>query len=155
MPGRSLRLAWLLALLLVTAGCSVPVTIEWTTEVEMDTAGFDLYRSEIPEGPFDVKVNDELIPAADDPMAGGEYSFVDRSARVGKTYYYQLQEIELGGSINSYGPIEVRADWIDWPAGILLAALLAAALVFWTLALRSRRGHHEDKPARAPGDSGH
>lgn len=124
---------WLLA------GCTTPVRVEWATEVEMNTAGFDLYRSESPEGPFDVKVNDAPIPASTDPMAGGEYSYVDRTAQAGRTYYYQLHELELNGAVNTYGPIEVQASWLDglWAAAAALA--IAAAIVVWAAARRRSR----------------
>ncbi|NIN65277.1 MAG: hypothetical protein GTO63_11385, partial [Anaerolineae bacterium] len=46
------------------------VIVEWTTESEIDLAGFNLYRSERPDGPY-VKVNEALIPASPDPLTGG------------------------------------------------------------------------------------
>jgi hypothetical protein len=127
----SVTLAVALVALMLLAGCTVPVRVEWTTEVEMNTAGFDLFRGESPAGPFDVRVNDELIPASPDPLAGGEYSYVDRTAEAGKRYYYQLQEVELGGAVNSYGPIEVRASVVDWRvavAGLALVAVVVAVV---------------------------
>lgn len=125
-------------LILALAGCTVPVTIEWATEVEIDTAGFDIYRGESPQGPFDVKVNEAPIPASPDAMAGGEYSFVDRTAQAGRTYYYQLQEVEVDGTVNTYGPIEVTAGWLSLGTAVILlgAAALAVGLV---LVLGSRR----------------
>ena len=132
------RLLASLVLVLLAAGCTVPVTIEWVTEVEMDTAGFDLYRGESPDGPFDVKVNDELIPPAPDPMAGGEYRYVDRTARAGKTYYYQLQEVEIEGAINTYGPIEITASWLDSRRVLALAALVVVLGLMWLFLPRRR-----------------
>lgn len=105
----------------------------------MNTAGFDLYRGESPDGPFDVKVNDALIPASPDPMAGGQYQFLDRTAVAGKTYYYQLHEVELGGEVNTYGPIKVRAEWWDGPSLALLAAGIGAILLLLVVVLRRRK----------------
>ena len=48
---------------LAASGCAAPVRVEWSTETEMNTAGFNLYRGESADGPFDVKVNDQLIPS--------------------------------------------------------------------------------------------
>ncbi len=147
-----------LALMLtaLVAGCTVPVRVAWTTEVEMNTAGFDIYRGETPGGPFDVRVNDELIPPAADPLSGGSYSYVDRTARAGETYYYQLQEVELGGAVNTYGPIEVRASVVDWRVAV---AGLAGLAVVGVVAQRrrrartpetNRRGRRERKGERGP-----
>jgi hypothetical protein len=130
---------WLLA------GCTAPVRVEWATEVEINTAAFDLYRSEAPEGPFSVKVNDAPIPASTDPMAGGEYSYVDRTARVGRTYYYQLHELEIAGTVNTYGPIEVRASWLDarWTAAVAVG--IASAIGVWAVVRRRSRRAAEPK----------
>lgn len=130
------------ALLLLTAlltACTAPVRVEWSTEVEMNTAGFDLYRSDSPDGPFDYKVNDAPIPASPDPLAGGQYSYVDRTTKAGRTYYYQLHEIELGGHVNIYGPIEARATLVD-PLWVALAGAVALAtvLVGWRVGRRRR-----------------
>lgn len=140
-----IALAVALAALMLLAGCTVPVRVEWTTEVEMNTAGFDLFRGESPAGPFDVRVNEELIPASPDPLAGGEYSYLDRTAEAGKTYYYQLQEVELGGAVNSYGPIEVRASVID--ARVAAAGLIGLAVVVGVGAVVRRRRGVSNRPA--------
>jgi hypothetical protein len=97
----------------------------------MNTAGFNLYRSTSPEGPFDVKVNEQLIPASPDPVTGGKYSFVDRTARPGVMYYYRLQEVEKTGTVNQYGPIAVRASGFDWRLGVVLGGLAAVVLALW------------------------
>lgn len=138
------RMGVIIGLAVLVAGCTVPVRVEWTTEVEMNTAGFDLFRGESPAGPFDVRINDELIPASPDPLAGGEYSYVDRTAEAGQTYYYQLQEVELGGAVNSYGPIEVRASVVDWR--VMVAGLALVAVVVGVGMVVRRRG-----PRAGPG----
>ncbi len=128
--------AWLALacfLALTFAGCTAPVRIEWTTETEMNTAGFNLYRGESASGPFDVKVNDQLIPPSPDPMTGGKYSYVDQTARFGTMYYYQLQEVETGGTINTHGPIAVRAGGFDWRLIALLGVLAAAVIILWVV----------------------
>ena len=121
----------LATLLLLLAGCAAPVRVTWTTETEMNTAGFNLYRSTSPDGPFNQKVNEELIPPSADPLTGKEYTYVDTTAQGGITYYYQLQEVERNGSINAFGPISVRAGGLEWPQFVLLALLAVAVLVIW------------------------
>ncbi|MGQ9491610.1 MAG: hypothetical protein ACUVR4_00790 [Anaerolineae bacterium] len=68
--GEAKMMVLLVFLAVVLTGCTAPVRIEWRTETEINTAGFNLYRSESPAGPFDVKVNDQLIPPAADPLTG-------------------------------------------------------------------------------------
>lgn len=142
-PGRVVAAFVLLALLL--AGCTVSVRVEWRTETEMNTAGFNLYRGESAAGPFDVKVNDQLIPSSADPLMGGSYSYVDRAARAGVTYYYQLEEVERDGRTNTFGPISVRASGLAWWHLAVLAGLGGLVLFVWV------RGGQSIKVGPPPG----
>lgn len=126
--GRMVLLAAVVALL---AGCAAPVRVTWKTETEMNTAGFNLYRATSPEGPFEEQVNDALIPPAADPLTGKEYTFIDRTAQAGITYYYELQEVERNGNVNRFGPITARSTGLQWPQVALLAGLLALVLIIW------------------------
>ena len=105
------------------SACAAPVRVEWSTETEMNTAGFNLYRGESADGPFDVKVNDQLIPPAADPLTGGKYQYVDKTARAGVTYYYRLEEVERNGGTNNFGPISVRAGGLEWWHVLVLVLL--------------------------------
>lgn len=136
--------------ILLLAGCTVPVRVEWATEVEMNTAGFDLYRGEAADGPFDVKINDAPIPASTDPMAGGEYSYVDRTAQAGKTYYYELHELELTGAVNTYGPIAVHASWLDTRWAVVMAAGVVAVIALWALIRRRDNRPGRQGPKQSP-----
>ena len=111
---------------------SAAVFVEWTTETEVETAGFNLYRSESPAGPY-VKVNPALIPGASDPLLGGRYVYTDTNVIAGRTYYYKLEDVELDGVITLHGPIEVVAEFsrpsafanlaASWPLAVLIAVL--------------------------------
>lgn len=125
------RIVWLAAVVALLGGCAAPVRVTWKTETEMNTAGFNLYRATSPEGPFEEKVNDALIPPSADPLTGKEYMYIDRTAQAGVTYYYELQEVERNGNVNRFGPITVRADGLEWPQVALLAGLLVLVLVIW------------------------
>jgi hypothetical protein len=121
----------LLGLALGLGSCTAAVRVTWKTETEMNTAGFNLYRGLSPEGPFDVQVNDSLIPPSADPLTGKEYTYVDRTAQPGTTYYYELQEVERGGGVNKFGPISVRAGGLDRRHALVLAGLAVLVLVIW------------------------
>jgi hypothetical protein len=142
---RYINLALLAALVALLAGCAAPVRVTWKTETEMNTAGFNLYRSTSPEGPFDEKVNEQLIPPSADPLTGKEYTYVDATAQAGVTYYYQLQEVERNGNVNTFGPITVRTSGLEWPQVALLAGLAVVVLVIWV------RGGRMLQKARANG----
>ena len=118
------------------------VIVEWTTESEVNLAGFNIYRSESPDGPY-VKVNDALIPAAPDPIAGGSYRYTDATARSGVTYYYQLEDVELDGKTTMHGPIVAVSggDVVSplFQAMGLLALLGAVLLGVAVLFARGRR----------------
>jgi len=101
------------------------VLLEWTTESEVNLAGFNIYRSESPDGPY-VKLNETLIPASPDPVTGGSYSYTDSGAEPGVTYYYKLEDVELDGTATLHGPIEGvgQAD-VVFRQPYLVAAVLA------------------------------
>jgi hypothetical protein len=99
------------------------VIIEWTTASELDTAGFNIYRSQQKTDPF-ILINQSLIPPSNDPLTGGDYTYSDTNVTPGKIYYYQLEEIETNGSTTRFEPIEVLARGggrIELTLGLILA----------------------------------
>ena len=110
------------------------VVVEWTTESEVDLAGFNLYRSESPDGPY-VKVNTALIPGSPDPLLGGKYVYTDTNVVAGYTYYYKLEDVDLDGTTTLHGPIEVVAEATSPSATTNLAALWPLAVLIAVLAL--------------------
>lgn len=126
-----MRVIFSLLLVLLLGACSAPVRVEWRTETEMNTIGFNLYRGESAEGPFSVKVNDQLIPSSADALTGGSYSYVDKTAQAGVTYYYQLEEVEQNGRTNTFGPISVRAGGLAWWHLSILVALGGLVAFTW------------------------
>jgi hypothetical protein len=121
----------LILLLLLGASCSAPVRIDWSTETEINTAGFNIYRGESPDGPFDVKINEQLIPPSPDPMTGGKYNYVDNTAQIGKLYYYELEEVERNGTQTKLGVTPARAGGANWPMLLVLGGLAIAVLILW------------------------
>lgn len=114
------------------------VLVEWTTASELDTVGFNLYRSESMEGPF-VKINSSLIPASQDPLSGSQYSFKDDQVRPATLYYYQLEEVEMDGGVNRFGPISARSSDNRQIFFLTLAAGLLSLLLVARLALARKR----------------
>ena len=82
------------------------VAVEWTTEIEVRTAGFYVHRQDTPGGVF-TRVNAELVPAQLSGPQGGLYRLADPGATPGRKYRYKLEEVETDGSRNEYGPYDV------------------------------------------------
>jgi hypothetical protein len=82
------------------------VTIEWKTASEVSTAGFNIYRADGSEGPYS-KINQDMIPASNDPLTGGNYQYIDRNVQARHHYFYQLEDVETNGKVNRHGPVQV------------------------------------------------
>lgn len=83
---------------------SEKVILEWTTESEIDNAGFNILRAGSEDGEY-VQINDSLIPAEGSPTQGAIYDFVDTDANNMQTYYYYLEDIDLNGESTLHGPV--------------------------------------------------
>jgi hypothetical protein len=77
------------------------VKVQWNTETELNTAGFNLYRSEVDRDDY-ILVNDALIDSEGSVVSGASYTFADDKVEAGKTYYYLLEEIQNDGKANRY-----------------------------------------------------
>ena len=80
------------------------VIIEWSTESEIDNAGFNLYRSETENDNY-TKINTSLIPAKGYSTQGAAYEFTDTNVKNRKTYWYKLEDIDLSGTATMHGPV--------------------------------------------------
>lgn len=85
-----------------------PIVIRWSTETEVNTAGFNVYRSLNEAGPWE-QINARLIPGSPDPVLGGSYVFTDTNVVAGVTYWYELEEIELSGQATRLEHISATA----------------------------------------------
>jgi len=79
------------------------VVIEWTTETEINNAGFNLYRSESVDGAY-VKINPVLIPAKGVGTSGASYQYEDNNVKNRNTYYYKLEDLDTSGISTMHGP---------------------------------------------------
>ena len=87
------------------------VIIQWSTESEIDNAGFNIYRSETEDGNY-IKINDSLIPAQGSSTQGASYEFTDTNVQNRKTYYYKLEDIDLSGKSTMHGPVKATPRWL-------------------------------------------
>ena len=98
------------------------VVIDWETASEIDTAGFLIYRSFLPDGPF-TKLTADMIPASADTLAGGAYTYTDNDIFTSRQVYYQLVEVETSGKENLLGETTVtprRTGLIEAISGIVV-----------------------------------
>ncbi len=104
------------------------VTVDWETAVEIDHAGFNLYRSQSPVGNW-ARVNDALIASQGVNGLGSHYQVID-SVTPG-IWYYSLEDVDLYGHTTAHGPLRVEATA---PTAVALTGFGGAqtgALGFW------------------------
>ena len=82
------------------------VKLNWQTETEMDTAGFNVWRAEGFK-----KVNESMIPAEGSPIMGTDYDFFDKWVMNGKLYYYLVEDIDTSGIGTFHGPVKAVPRW--------------------------------------------
>jgi hypothetical protein len=70
------------------------VVVEWKTGTEKDFVGYNIYRSESASGPF-TKIRYESRPECMLQITGCNYSVIDSAVTSGKTYYYQLESVNV------------------------------------------------------------
>ena len=93
------------------------VIIQWSTESEIDNAGFNIFRSESENGDY-IKVNDSLILSEGTSTQGAAYEFTDKNVQNRKTYYYKLEDIDINGTATMHGPKSATPRWIYGIFGI-------------------------------------
>jgi hypothetical protein len=109
------------------------VLVVWETALEINTVGFNLWRSTDPDGEYE-RVNAVLVPAESlGGVEGGSYEYADGDATPGVTYYYKLEEVEVGGARNWYGPVSTGAQA---PTAVTISSFAAEspgspALIWW------------------------
>ena len=72
------------------------VVIRWTTESELDNAGFNILRSDSRNGEFK-QVNSQLVQGAGTTGERNTYKWIDESAKPGVIYYYQIEDVSFAG----------------------------------------------------------
>ena len=85
------------------------VVLTWTTESEVDNAGFNLRRSEKRDSGFTL-LNPALIAGAGTTGERQAYTFTDTSAKPGVEYYYRIEEVAFDG-----GPVTLVTRFLPGP----------------------------------------
>lgn len=83
------------------------VTIQWTTESELDNAGFNILRSDTRDGEF-TKVNEQMIQGKGTTAERTTYKWVDTTAKPGAVYYYQIEDVSFAGQHNTLATTKLK-----------------------------------------------
>ena len=83
------------------------VVIQWTTESEMDNAGFNILRSQTRTGEFKV-INAQLIPGAGTTAERNTYTWTDTTAKPNVVYYYQIEDVSFDGEHQALATVRLR-----------------------------------------------
>ena len=83
------------------------VVLKWTTESELDNAGFNIYRSESQTGEF-VLVNIDLIQGAGTTAERQQYEWKDTTAKPNVSYYYQIEDVSFSGVQEQLQTVRMR-----------------------------------------------
>ena len=73
------------------------VVITWSTQSELNNAGFFIKRSRQRDGEFQV-INARLIPGAGTTSEKQFYIYTDTTAQANVVYYYQIEDVSLDGN---------------------------------------------------------
>ena len=71
--------------------------ITWTTQSELNNAGFFIKRSRQRDGQFEI-INARLIPGAGTTSERQFYTYEDTTAQANVVYYYQIEDVSLDGN---------------------------------------------------------
>ena len=72
------------------------VVIDWTTESELNNAGFNILRSTSRTKNFR-PINTKLIKGAGTTGERNTYQFIDKTAKPNVAYYYRIEDIDFSG----------------------------------------------------------
>ncbi|MEZ4711361.1 MAG: hypothetical protein R3A44_29465 [Caldilineaceae bacterium] len=85
-----------------------PVTVRWETGSEIETLGFNIWRSTSGQRSEAVLLTANLIPSRGGTGTGALYEFADTTAQAGTHYTYWIEEVELSGAVADAGSIRTE-----------------------------------------------
>ncbi len=80
------------------------IRLDWETASEVDHAGFHVWRY-LSENDDYVRITDDMIESKGGATWGAAYSYEDIDVEPGKTYFYQLEDIDYSGTSAFHGPV--------------------------------------------------
>ena len=83
------------------------IVLQWTTQSEVDNAGFNILRSQTRTDGFKV-VNAQLIPGAGTTAESTTYTWTDTTAKPNVVYYYQIQDVSHAGERQALATVRLR-----------------------------------------------
>lgn len=97
---------------MLLGACTAPMTapeplqntIRWTTASEIENFGYDVYRADSKDGPFQ-RLTSQPIAGAGTTDDVRDYVFVDASIEAGAVYYYYVESISLRGERERFTPV--------------------------------------------------
>lgn len=81
--------------------------LNWTTESELDNAGFYIYRSEAKDGKFKI-VNTTLIQGAGTTSERHTYTWTDTIVKPNTVYYYRIEDVSHAGVRKQLATVRLR-----------------------------------------------
>ncbi len=91
--------------------------ISWRLQSQEDVYGFDVYRGDSEDGPFE-RVTPQPVPGHDTTAVPQQYEFYDTGLEVGRTYHYYVEEITYSGGRDTITPVvsasaKLRQHYLD------------------------------------------
>ena len=83
------------------------VVIQWTTESELDNAGFNILRSDSRDGEF-TQVNEQMIQGNGTTGERSTYKWIDTTAKPNAVYYYQIEDVSFAGEHNTLATTKLK-----------------------------------------------
>ena len=83
------------------------VILNWTTESEVDNAGFYIYRSQTKNGEFKT-INPTIIQGAGTTGQRNQYTWTDTTAKPNTLYYYRIEDISHTGERKQLTTVRLR-----------------------------------------------
>ena len=83
------------------------VVLKWTTESEVDNAGFYILRSPTKDGEFAV-VNSTLIQGAGTTGERSSYTWTDTTAKPNVVYYYRIEDVSYAGDTKQLATVRMK-----------------------------------------------
>ncbi|HUI28846.1 MAG TPA: hypothetical protein VLX91_01425 [Candidatus Acidoferrales bacterium] len=84
------------------------ISLSISTAAEIDVVGFNISRSLVKDGPYELIsscLSNPALKASGNPTHGGTYSFVDAKVVGGQTYYYKIESVSKSGATQQAGEI--------------------------------------------------